>query len=383
MASRASKRAADAAELPLAERARRAMTALVADLGEVVSLFDAATAGRTGPLPVAETLADSAFELLNRAALVVRRDQVAVIKQQWLPTDIMQYIFEFLIGCREMSRFGADPPQLRLAERSIAAGDHLRRVRLVCRQWARAAGNAVVTITPPSRGRLFEPSKIGAAFPNASILDLYSINANKTSKKYWALCTQLAQLYASRTNRPFYVRLDCNGLPHMDFAGAYAYRHYNICDEQVTLRNAKVPFFVDPIDYDNLTPVCLTCLCPTAPGWATLSHGLSVTLTSCSHKPSQYCSDAKFNAPSVGLRGLWEYIDTSLKPLFVRDNWQNRTFPTFIAREAYVSDVTTESITKLCDMVGYENVRVESYEFDGTAVEFLRQQGVSVPERCQ
>jgi hypothetical protein len=383
MASRAAKRADDAAELPLAERARRAMTALVADLGEVVSLFDAAAAGQTGPLPVAETLADSAFGLLDRAALVVRRDQVAVIKQQWLPPELLQYIFEFLIGCRKMSRFGANAPRLRLTGRSAEAADQLRCVRLVCRQWARAAGNAVVTITPPSRGRLFVPGKVVEAFPNASILNLDSIKPDKTSKKYWALCSQLAQLYSRRSNRPFYVRLIRDALPHMDLAGAYALRHYNICGEQVTIHNARVPFFVNPVNFYSMMPKCLTCLCPTAPGWATLAHGIPVTFVYCSHKPVSYCSDEKFNAPSVNIHGMSEHFDTILKPLFVRENWQNRAFPTFSITDTYDSEVTVEIITKLCDVVGYENIRVDSYEFPGTAVDFLRHRGAPIPERFQ
>jgi len=377
------KRDAKETELPLAERARRAMTALVADLGEVVSLFDAAAAGQTGPLPVAETLVDSAFGLLDRAALVVRRDQVAVIKQQWLPTELLQYIFEFLIGCRKMSRFGADAPQLLLTERLSEAADQLRCVRLVCRQWARAAGNAVVTITPPSRGRLFVPGKIVAAFPNASILNLDSIKPDKTSKKYWALCSQLAQLYSRRSNRPFYVELDRRALSCMDFAGAYALRNYNDCNNPVVIRSARLPFFVTPIDLYCMKPVCSTCLAPTAPGWATLTHGIPVNFVYCSHKPARYCSDEKFNAPSVGLHGLSEHFDTILKPLFVRENWQNGAFPTFNIIGAWESGATVEIITKLCDVVGYENVRVESFEFHGTAVDFLRHRGAPVPERCQ
>jgi hypothetical protein len=370
------KRSAKEADLPLNERARRAMMALEQALGDVVSLFDGVAAGLTGPLPVAQALTDSTFGLLDRAALVVRRERVTVVEQQWLPTELIQHIYELLIGCRRMSRVGAngvavsEPVRLNRSGPAYSAAQ-TQTFRLVCKQWARAAGNAIVTISPPSR-RLFEPSQVVSAFPNAAILKLNRLRSAPT-EKLWNLYGQLAQLYSRRSNRPFYVDADTKQADCMDFGGAYhCYRA--TCGKQTPGRNTRIPLPVTLLDEFTLTPQCRTCFCAYSPGWSALSHEIPVSVALCHNGSSPPPPpDVKFNASAITLYGVTQHnIDTMLRPLFDPNNWQDQRLPLFTIIAHWCLDGFVESTKKLCEMVSAELVRVRTFHFSGTVAEFLR-----------
>lgn len=363
------KRDAKEAELPLAERARRAMMALEQALGDVVPFFDEAAAGQTGPLPIAAELADSAFRLLDRAALVVRPEHVARVELPRLPTEVVQHIFELLTGCRRMSRVGPSgsiiSKSLWVIRRPSTFRNDLRSFRLVCRQWARAAGRAVITIAPPPR-RPFDCNEIVEAFPNASLLILSHLDVRAASKKYWEECNTLIQLYAKHSARHFYVQLRAPTVRHIKLDNAYlACYLFLYCDRQI-VNTAKLPFSVHPTSEYDLSPTAKACFC-SASAWNILTYGIPVHVHDCRKARVNYVPSVKFNAPSVELYEDLIPADGISNPLFERENWHNNTFPIFIVVIYANIEKYIQKIKKLCDIAGRESVLIKSFASSSVA----------------
>jgi len=362
------KRGASEAELPLAERARRAMMALVADLGEVVALFDDAAAGRTGPLPLASTLSATAFELLGRANAVVQPHLVAPIGQTWLPDDILRYIFEFALGRRRMSQFGAGGratnPPMKLVELETARAARVRPIRLVCRKWSAIASMCVTTIKPASRHR-FDAAYFVRLFPNVVSID--------QGKKYeagpLADVEQLVKLYMARENKPLFVQLSFMS-PLANVHGAYCSGRQN-CGS-VAKHNAKFPFSVTIGNTNTLTPVGTVCRCNSNLGRA-LTSGMPIVIArSCS---TFYVMDppaALFNVPSLTLDTELLCMPLLMTPITELRRWENAQYPLFVIAERYDEPVNRRAILRtFCDIVGVDRVQIEHSRSIMTAADYF------------
>lgn len=363
MTSRALKRTGDDAELPLADRARRAMMALVADLGEVVSLFDAVAAGRTGPLPLATTLSATAFELLGRASAVMRPDLVASIEQHWLPDDMLRYIFEFVLGRRQMSRFEADGratnPPVKLVETKTARAVPVRPLRLVCRKWSSIASQCVMAIRPSARAR-FDAAHYARLFPNVVFVD--------QTKKYQpgplAEAEKLIKLYAERQNKPVYVLMS-RDTPIRNAGGAYCNTQYKWNDHVDAVPGAKVPFNVwfDPM---TLQPSGTICCCSDNLG-AALTSRMPLSIKECIHgHPITLDAAVFFDVPTLKLvPELFLYPDM-MKTLATPSNWANGQYPTFeltdvICRTNRGDVGIRNKLYSFCNDVGIDHIYIHAY----------------------
>jgi len=362
MTSRAVKRTGDDAELPLADRARRAMMALVADLGEVMSLFDAAAAGQTGPLPLATTLSATAFELLGRASAVVRPDLVAPIERHWLPDDMLRYIFEFVLGRRQMSRFEADGratnPPVKLVETESARTVPVRPLRLVCRKWSSIASQCVMAIWPRTRAR-FDAAHYARLFPNVVYID--------QTKKYQpgplAEVEKLIKLYAERQNKPLYV-LVSRDTPIREASGAYCNNRHRWDNHANVVSGAKVPFNVS-FDPMTLQPSGTVWCCSANLGDA-LASRIPISIKKCVCGVPITLNPAVFNVPTLVLAPELFLCPDVMKTIAAPSNWENGQYPTFQLIDVRCNTIHGDvgirnKLYSFCKDVGIDHIYIHAY----------------------
>lgn len=356
------KRTADAAELPLNERARRAMTALVGGLGETLALMDAV--GAAQPLPVSSALVDDAMRLLARASGVVCEARFARIEETWLPDDIMRLIMSYACGHRHLaSQFGAGGVRIDAPVENPFKRDLLSRhnvpigtLRLVCKSWARLAGGLVLRLNPTARPTVTNADTLFSLFPNASI-----IRFQRWSAATWKQVERLIQLYvARRAPADFFV--DTHGVsitpiktPGAVLAAGYD-RHGDICKKL----SAKYNVCVLPQDSSRENPICVACCCDNALVAEALSTGYDVDIMTCSplHKNSEFGGSVQFRAPIVNMNpsALASLLDV-FPAMFDAANWTNTTLPVFhVTAAAFYTDHSKQSVHKLLQLVGAKHI---------------------------
>jgi len=356
------KRTAVAAELPLNERARRAMTALVGGLGETLALMDAV--GAAQPLPVSSALVDDAMRLLARASGVVCEARFARIEEAWLPDDIMRLIMSYACGHRHLaSQFGTGGVRIDAPAENPFKRDLLSRhnvpigtLRLVCKSWARLAGGVVLRLDPTARPTVTNADVLFGLFPNASI-----IRFQKWPAATWKQVERLIQMYvAKRAPADFFV--DTHGVsiipiktPGAVLAAGYD-RHGDICKKL----SAKYKVCVLPQDRSYENPVCVACCCDNATVEQALSTKYHVDISHCSLVKKTACSvsQGQFKAPVVYMTpaSLTPLLD-AFPAMFDAANWANDTLPAFhITAGEFYADPDKRSIHKLVQLIGDKHI---------------------------
>lgn len=365
------KRGASEAELPLNERARRATMALVASLGEVISLFDDAAAGRSAPVPLASSLADAAFAMLGRAGAVVRPELVAHIEQTWLPDDIVRYIFEFALGRREMSRVGAGGratnPPTNLVQSQFGRPASIRALRLVCKKWSGIASSCVVRIKPNHRKR-FDAAHFAALFPNVAHVEM----GGAFEKRVLLDADSLIEHYMKRENKPLYVACSAH-TPVKSVHGAFCQARLSIDHYSTAEFGGKFPFHVEIGNNYTLAPAGAVCWC-SAHLVPALSSRMPMTLSTCDRRHKFAVPATPFNVPSIVMNtNVFSSVAVSAV-LSAASHWENGQFPQFNIRDGEDNlQFCYKDIRTFCDKVGMDRVCIENYNsrFSGTAAEFF------------
>ena len=331
------------------------MMRLDAALAETLPLFEAAGAGATPLLPVAQLLCDSVLERLARAQAIVRADLVAPINRMWLPDDVIGYIFEFVVDRRTASRFGAGgtvvPGTTSPTFRTHTAGEatQLRALRRVCKKWARLAGVLVCCLSAPRpKSRMASAEQVFSAFPRANALVL---RYDATSAQYWGSANDLIKRYTAR-DRPFCVNTfflseeNCN---LVDFSTAFYYGEcgWGDADERLS--------FMDSFPGGILA----TCPQNTKQFKASMktSYPMDFTLFNCI-LPSLPRGVANIAIPQifVGLHQLEKILQ--MVWLFDKRNWLDEKLPLIVicGHKKYM-DLRADEIKTLVSRVGAENIK--------------------------
>jgi hypothetical protein len=355
------KRTAAAAEVevPLATRARNALMQLDAALAETLPLLEAADAGATPPLPVAQLLYDSVFARLARTQAVARAELFAPFGRTWLPDDVIGYILEFVTNRRTMSHFGPGGTVLPGAVRPTffprvrGEAPQLQTLRLVCKKWACVAGRLVVRLdTPRPSIRFASAAQVCSAFPSAQML-MFCFNA--PSAAYWTRANAVITHYTAGGSRLFYVgarHLDAKHLARIEFGTAFYLHSMRLMDLQVNPNLVQI-VTTPPTWQAN-------AIATTAENFFTsLRSGLPWRLSLASVPLVNDASLAKFNVPIIYIQnhGLRNLIRAGY--LFDKNNWLNETFPTFVY-ECFLGESTRTGpqLKQLISLVGAEHVKI-------------------------
>lgn len=393
------KRSAFDATLPASERARRVMTALADDLVEVVALFSDVAEGRAPPVPLAASLASTAMELLNKAHAVVRVDHISPIEEKWLPDDVMRHVFEFAIGRRVASQFGAGGvvlarPVLKSGQR-YRGHERIQTLRLVCKTWARAAGTMVFQLHVPAR-HSFRPAVIAAAFPNVLIVRHHY--SSTMTKQQTARVSALYELYARARARPLVVDLKHTKVDDgFSLHGAYVTAGQPVVHAGIPAAwRAGLPFSVT-ID-DDLEMRGTVSMCQPRAVVAALTSRMPIAFTACSACGRVLLgldNSVKYNVPSVSL--YMSMHDTSWVPnsgfwkdvLSNADYWEHGMLPTVIFHGSlwFGSEVGEQQMAELIyefiQAVGTERITFSSYGRGCSAAEWVQRYHAAMAKNGQ
>lgn len=359
------KRSAGDADLPLNERARRALTTLVTGLSATLALLESIDDDQM--LPVADELIDGAVGMLERASAIVRPERFSRIRYEWSPDDALRHVMKYACGSRRrMCTFGAGGVVQEESENPYDCAEFGRRtklatIRLVCKDWARLGGQLVHVLAPPSRSRV-NIGEIIAAFPNACRMNLRTLPAKKCAD-----VEQLVRQYVEkRAPAEFFVHYTGynDSLP-IKLSGAVVNAACDGHGDFLAKVAAKYPFCVLPPDATRRDPISFVCPCTSTTFHAALTAGYQLrvreTIAPCVLALPDVVAP-KFNVPLVEMEmgSLAPLLDTC-PALFDQVHWEASRLPIFQINIFSWLDAR-QPVRALVERVGAEHVRLADFK---------------------